>query len=325
MPTPITLLDLDAAGMDLSQPAPPELVAFLRENSEDGYVTLWSTLLDEFYGLSLVWDWLNDADELQRPQYRLKSQFVAPPTAVKPSGAGVTEITYGGGAPDWVPAGAKIHIDFLGGTPQGRAWVDGTGEVAIETLLGNDPVVSEVHGAANEYLSSDLMADGYLPSGVPNSYYTCYLGIARSSIMAGATLRYQFKCTAPVTTHTIMFGMSSADGNDALELSIQSSADGLSLSSWNGPVSADLNVAINATTGATNVVAMTVAGMRFEAALNGHSEVIAATLMDADRPAANPLDGVWFGFRGLNSAIQSITIYDPLPTTAGLSELSEIT
>jgi hypothetical protein len=39
-----------------------------------------------------------------------------------------------GGAPSWVPVGAKIHFDFLGGAPQGRAWNNGA-EVAISTLL----------------------------------------------------------------------------------------------------------------------------------------------------------------------------------------------
>lgn len=45
----------------------------------------------------------------------------------------------GGGVPEWVPADAKVHIDFFGGDPQGRAWVEGTGEVAIDMLLGSDP------------------------------------------------------------------------------------------------------------------------------------------------------------------------------------------
>jgi hypothetical protein len=67
----------------------------------------------------------------------------------------------GGGAPDWVPADAKIHIDLVGGDPQGRAWVEGTGVVAVDTLLGASGLFPE-----RSYDPDNLVADvGYTSGG----------------------------------------------------------------------------------------------------------------------------------------------------------------
>jgi hypothetical protein len=218
--------------------------------------------------------------------------------------------------PDWVPANSKIHIDFLGGSPQGRAYVDGVGVVAIETLLGNDPIVENY--APTEYLNSDLTVNGYLPSGGV-VLFTAFLGAARSLITAGATFRYKLSNTTLLSRSTTLFAMSSADGNDALECVF--GVLGLGVSSWNGSLSVGTSGTVS-TVGAMNIVALTVIDMRFEAAINGNPEIIAAVLSGDDRPAANPLEGVSFSFREAGVAIQSISLYDSLPTTDGLVELS---
>jgi hypothetical protein len=55
--------------------------------------------------------------------------------------------------------------------------------------------------------------------------------------------------------------------------------------------------------------------------MNGETGVTAAFDGD-DRPVDNPFVAAMMITQ---LAIQSITLYDPLPSTAGLSELSEIT
>ncbi len=68
----------------------------------------------------------------------------------------------GGGAPEWVPdAFAEgIYIDLVGGDPQGRAWVFGTGEVAVDTQLGSDPN-TENGWAVSGYEAGRFSANGY--------------------------------------------------------------------------------------------------------------------------------------------------------------------
>jgi len=237
-------------------------------------------------------------------------------------GGGYTPQAVAGGAPAWVPANAKIHIDFLGGTPQGRAWVDGTGEVAVETLLGNDPVVDGGY-ATTQYSSSDLTSNGYKPSGSA-TLFTAFIGAARTKIAAGATFRFVTKNPMVNVTGTITLALVSADGNDAIECS--KGGVGIHVESWNGSLNANSGTVFSDGFGAVNVCALTVVDMRFEGAGNGSSALLVATLDENDRPPDNPLVGFAFNYRSTNAqTIQSITLYDPLSSTAGLSELSEVT
>lgn len=92
---PMTLFDLDASGLDPTQPAPPEFIQFLYDNSRSGYLTLWSHLLAEPDGTTAIQRWLNDALEVYHAR-SLQTQM-APP-GDKPAGESVTEITYTTGA-----------------------------------------------------------------------------------------------------------------------------------------------------------------------------------------------------------------------------------
>lgn len=219
-----------------------------------------------------------------------------------------------GGAPDWVPANAVIHIDFLGGTPQGRAWVQGTGDVAINTLLGADPNTSEGWGTTS-YDPTDIVADGYLCRDNP----AALLGAALTQILEGATIVVKVKQI--ITTDTITVALLSADGNDALEVALYYSTGELNALSWDGPAELSLLGIGNDANGALNHVAATITATRLECAANG-SVALSAVLVDADRPAANPLVAALVDSG--HKAIQSITLYDPLPSTDGLSELSEV-
>jgi hypothetical protein len=220
----------------------------------------------------------------------------------------------GGVAPDWVPDNAVIHIDLVGGSPQGRAWVAGTGEVAVDTLLGADPNTENAWDVT-EYDPGDLTVDGLVMLNDP----VAFIGSVLARLLAGATIRYVLKnVVVPVIDDTLL--LASADGNDALN--VDTTGVTLLAYSWGGSATDTRADVLDNTLGATNAVAATISGMRLEVAANGIPDPIALTLVDLDRPAANPLVAALLV--STTKALQSITLYDPLPSTAGLSELSEI-
>lgn len=88
----ITLLDLDAAGIDLDEPCPPDFMQFVYENSQDGHLTLWSHVLSEPGGPARIQKWFDDG--LAEYHSRSIQIQMAPPTPNPPSGDNVTEVTY---------------------------------------------------------------------------------------------------------------------------------------------------------------------------------------------------------------------------------------
>lgn len=112
---PMTLLDLDAAGLDPTQPAPPEFIQFLYDNSRSSYLTLWSHFLAEPDGATLINQWLNAALAVYHAR-ALQTQM-APP-GDKPSGDHVTEVSYSGSTTPAAPV--CIDVPFVsGGTAVG--------------------------------------------------------------------------------------------------------------------------------------------------------------------------------------------------------------
>lgn len=96
-PIPVTLLDLDAAGLDPTQPAPPEFIQFLYDNSQEGYLTLWSARLGEPDMPTKIRQWIDEG--LAVYHARTIQTQMAPPTPEKPAGDHITEVTYTTGAP----------------------------------------------------------------------------------------------------------------------------------------------------------------------------------------------------------------------------------
>ena len=88
----ITLLDLDAAGIDLDEPCPPDFMQFVYENSQDGHLTLWSHVLSEPGGPARIQKWFDEG--LAEYHSRTIQIQMAPPTPNPPSGDNVTEVTY---------------------------------------------------------------------------------------------------------------------------------------------------------------------------------------------------------------------------------------
>lgn len=88
----IVLLDLDASGIDLEQPCPPDFMQFVYENSQDGHLTLWSHVLSEPGGPARIQKWFDDG--LAEYHSRTIQIQMAPPTPNPPSGENISEITY---------------------------------------------------------------------------------------------------------------------------------------------------------------------------------------------------------------------------------------
>lgn len=220
----------------------------------------------------------------------------------------------GGGGPEWVPADAKIYIDLV----NDRAWTEADGEVAIDTLLGTD-ANTENGWDTTEYNPSNLMADGYFEtSAVP----TAFIGAALLKLLDSFTMVTRFKLPAgPRASPSVSLAIMSANGNDGLELDLNDTGFYADTYSFGGAmVDTIIRDIVNSAAGAINQLAWTVNGSRDEFAVNG-SDPAVGIIGALDRPVGNPLVAALFFAQDHN--VQSITIYDALPSTAGLSALSE--
>jgi len=216
------------------------------------------------------------------------------------------------GAPAWVPLNARIHVDFLGGTPQGRAWVDGTGDVALTSILGADAVFT-----GSVYNPANIMVSGYNINSLSES--VAFIGVALTAILGSLTLRIVIKNINNAGAANTILDLRPTNRADYIRCYTNYTPGTLVAES-----ASDLFESIPGLVkpaGSVNVVALTIAGTRYEMAFNGSSPV-AATLTADDRPAGNPFAHAMTA--PVYYAIQAVTFYDPLPTTAGLSALSAI-
>lgn len=144
MPEPIVLLDLDSAGIDPAQPCPPDFMQFVYENSQGGYLTLWSHILAEPDGGARIQKWFDEG--LAEYHSRTIKIQMAPPTPEKPSGDYVNEITYPEGS-----TSAPVNVD--------APYVSGDGQVGstLTCSMGN------WQGVPTSY------AYAWAGDGVPNS------------------------------------------------------------------------------------------------------------------------------------------------------------
>jgi hypothetical protein len=219
------------------------------------------------------------------------------------------------GAGDWWDAGTLIHIDLVGGSPQGRAWVNGVGEVNVDTLLGDD-ANTENAWAATDYNPLNLGADGYLG-------YTALIGTALTTVLAGSTIVLTFKNDASDDTAVPAFGLCSADGVSAIFFEFDQNANLLRASSYTGSFFEEQALTNSDHTGLTTKLAMTLTPARAEVAESG-SAVIQQVLTTAEYPVSgdSPIVAAFCGTPAI-VRLSTLKIYTALPTTAGLSELSE--
>jgi hypothetical protein len=162
-----------------------------------------------------------------------------------------------------------------------------------------------------------LTADGY----VQGFAAFALIGAARTALLAGATVRAQTKhlVTFDEGQPALNIAIVSADGNDAIEFNLN--YNNAQVSSRGGSLSETVDSVSNVGVGAMNALSLTFTETRAEFAVNGF-DAEAGVIETADRPPGNPLVAVAVDTNE-NVAYQIITLYDPLPSTAGLSELSE--
>lgn len=220
--------------------------------------------------------------------------------------ATLIEAAFSGGSMNWVPDNAKVHIDLV----ENRAWTETDGEVAINTLLGNDPIADGVGYGNTGYSEDDLTGYGLLSSLAP-----ALIGEALTRALSDATI--VIRTNARYGSGNITFTLAAEEG--AREVECVLGTDGnVYLSSEE--IDATIESIVNSGEGAINCMAMTRTSERAEVAVNG-SDPLAEVL------TAPELEGIVASLINLSGAggqtLQSITIYDALPSTAGLSELSE--
>lgn len=219
--------------------------------------------------------------------------------------------------PEWVPADGvtalQIYIDLVGGDPQGRAWIRGIGEVAVDTLLGTDPNTENGWGVSS-YSPENLTADGYVQGGD----YLALIGAARTLMTDGATIVVRSKQVGDLQNAVISFV--SADGNDSIVFELDKDTRTFGIFSWGGSLDVSIENIENVGSGAVNVIAVTLVTDRADGSANG-SDPDTGVPDETDRPPGNPLVA-WVIYYS-EIALQSITLYDPLPSTTGLSALSE--
>lgn len=222
----------------------------------------------------------------------------------------------GGGAPGWVPDGALIHIDLVGGTPQGRAWTQADGEVAVGTLLGADANTTSGWGTTDAYDPDNLRADGYIGS-------IAAIGALRTQLLAGATVVVPLSNGALANTY-IDVTYVSATGNTAIDM-IMIVPNTFQIESWWSAESETIEDMLNQSASGLNAIAFTLAPTpRAEVALNGSAASV-LTVDAADWPTVGEDAIVAIVFApSEDSAMMSITLYAALPDTDGLSELSEV-
>lgn len=218
----------------------------------------------------------------------------------------------GGG--DWWDDDAVVDIDLV----NNRAWTEADGEVAIDTLLGTD-ANTDNYWDNSVYNPEALTVDGLV------GYDTVALiGAARTAALGG-TIRVQTKQLADTNSAFNPIILMAADGNNGAAVEIRFNPP----DAWFGfdgdeSDAATISRIVNelvADGGAVNVIAATLTNTRAEFSANG-SDAESAPVSASYWPDENPFVAVAFQVNDDN-AMQTITIYDALPSTAGLSELSE--
>ena len=224
----------------------------------------------------------------------------------------------GGGvtAPAWVPTDARVYIDLVREfSGEDAAWTAADGVVEVDTLLGGDPNTDNY--GTTTYDPINLYAAGYAGD-------TAYIGAARTLALAGATLVHRLYKGSSAQPSLIL--AMSTDYNYAINIQAQTNTAAPNNKLRGFSDTGTLNIAttntLNLTAGSINVLAATFVMTRLDLACNG-SPAVSGVLGSAERPPGNPLSAVLIDV-GSSNRIQSITLYNPLPTTAGLSALSVV-
>jgi len=186
-PVPMTLFDLDAAGLDPSLPAPAEFIQFLYDNSRTSYLTLWSARLGEPDMPSKIQRWISDALAVYHAR-ALQTQMA--PVGDKPTGSNVTEVTYSGSTtPD-----APICID-------------------VPAITGNAAVGETLNSTMGNWGNEPTSYSYAWSSGGTDSSYVVVAGDAGTSITCVVTATNAGGSTAAPPSNAIAIPGAAADAS----------------------------------------------------------------------------------------------------------------
>jgi hypothetical protein len=221
--------------------------------------------------------------------------------------------------PEWVPENAKSHVNFAETNRGG--WNEEDGEVTITTLVGAD---ENTEGAWTEslYDPANLTSDGLVMTQVGRKPIAL-LGDLLSRVLTGATIVVRWLQPTESTSYTL--AVMDAGGADAIDW-LATPGVRVRGSSWNGDYFNSIEGAGVINSGSptsANAFGLTLVPPtaeddgRAEFVING-SEVDSYALTTSDWPVSAFVAAVI----DLNGTLQSITVYDPLPSTAGLAALA---
>jgi hypothetical protein len=231
-----------------------------------------------------------------------------------------TSTTAAAGAPEWVPEafaeGIWIEPRVIDGFATGRAWVAGTGVVAVDALLGADANTDNGWDTTT-YDPANLTADGYDHSEEDGP---AFIGAARTMLLAGATVQIEVRDWDTATDDVILAYLA-ASGNLGINVEGRRAAldDKLHTYSWDEVVTSTVNDVMQ--TG-TNRVAATVSQTRLESSGNGSSP-FAGVLTSTQWPTSGE-DEIVAVILESDAPIYSIGIKPAIVGSAGLTALSTL-
>jgi hypothetical protein len=218
-----------------------------------------------------------------------------------------------GGAPAWVPENAKLHINFAE-TNRG-AWTEASGEVAIDTLVGNDPLIDSEWGSGTSgYDPSDLTAAGLTTSDILG-----FIGEAKTRLLSGSTGVIEWLLQSEAGTADFLVFVDAVGSFNAIDFFMSRALSRMRATSSNGALSLTSNQLV-LSVGARNRIAFTATPTRLEFSVNGNA-ALSASLTTDDWSA----EGMIAALMDLNAdTLVTFTSYDTLPSTTGLSDLSAL-
>ena len=242
-------------------------------------------------------NYINVAPEIGAPPLGQAYKFTATNLAIPPLS------TVGPPLYDAVAEGASVHIDFVHGP---TAFVRGTGNVGIDTLIGNDPAYS---GSATGYLPAALTSYGYDYQAAAAGYtLPAFIGALRSQYLSG-TKSLIIKIQQSSRPAVDEFHLTAGNAGWTRNIWYQSDWTYVGFGSyWTMDQIEDAWFNEPGVPGLINCFGNTfVPSNRFEVAANARGS-ISRPLTDGDTPPANPLS-IAFIEAG---PIASITLFDTL-------------
>jgi len=229
----------------------------------------------------------------------------------------------GGGAPEWVPEGALIHIDLVRAfNAQDAAYVDGTGVVAVDTLLGADVNADAYWGDTSAYSSEDLGATGLIPA-----TFVAFIGAARTLLTTETGVSVVLGLANAGTTGDGELFISSASGNSAMKVTIGGGAPGTASVISDLPGADDFftgNIGIDPfDTNDTCKVGFTIAQPVSTGAVCANGGVANTDSIDAEDWPGEGEEFVAAAYATAEIALVSVTIYAPV-SAAALSPLTTL-